>query len=64
MTTIGLPDGIRACLFGFDGVLTKTAVVHAAKSGAARRRRPARHAVALALAAHQLPVHPPDVRGV
>ncbi|MDF3289659.1 HAD family hydrolase [Streptomyces silvisoli] len=30
MTKIGLPDGIRACLFDLDGVLTKTAVVHAA----------------------------------
>ena len=27
---LGLPDGIRACLFDLDGVLTKTAVVHAA----------------------------------
>jgi beta-phosphoglucomutase family hydrolase len=26
---LGLPDGIRACLFDLDGVLTKTAVVHA-----------------------------------
>ncbi|SDI18266.1 haloacid dehalogenase superfamily, subfamily IA, variant 3 with third motif having DD or ED/beta-phosphoglucomutase family hydrolase [Sinosporangium album] len=25
-----LPDGVRACLFDLDGVLTKTAVVHAA----------------------------------
>ncbi|MEU5837873.1 beta-phosphoglucomutase family hydrolase [Streptomyces diacarni] len=30
MTKLGLPDGIRACLFDLDGVLTKTAVVHAA----------------------------------
>jgi beta-phosphoglucomutase family hydrolase len=30
MTKTGLPDGIRACLFDLDGVLTKTAVVHAA----------------------------------
>ncbi|HWM39038.1 MAG TPA: beta-phosphoglucomutase family hydrolase [Streptomyces sp.] len=30
MTTLGLPQGIRACLFDLDGVLTKTAVVHAA----------------------------------
>jgi beta-phosphoglucomutase family hydrolase len=30
MTKFGLPDGIRACLFDLDGVLTKTAVVHAA----------------------------------
>ena len=30
MTQIGLPNGIRACLFDLDGVLTKTAVVHAA----------------------------------
>ncbi|MBY8883411.1 beta-phosphoglucomutase family hydrolase [Streptomyces sp. PTM05] len=30
MTTIGLPNDIRACLFDLDGVLTKTAVVHAA----------------------------------
>ena len=27
---LGLPDGSRACLFDLDGVLTKTAVVHAA----------------------------------
>ncbi len=27
---LGLPPGIRACLFDLDGVLTKTAVVHAA----------------------------------
>src|SRR5829696_1666155 len=27
---LGLPDSIRACLFDLDGVLTKTAVVHAA----------------------------------
>lgn len=26
----GLPEGIRACLFDLDGVLTRTAVVHAA----------------------------------
>ena len=26
---LGLPDGIRACLFDLDGVLTKTARVHA-----------------------------------
>jgi beta-phosphoglucomutase family hydrolase len=26
----GLPDGIQACLFDMDGVVTKTAVVHAA----------------------------------
>ena len=25
---IGLPDGIRGCLFDLDGVLTKTAKVH------------------------------------
>lgn len=30
MTKLGLPDGIRACLFDLDGVLTRTAVVHAA----------------------------------
>ena len=30
MTNLGLPDGIRACLFDLDGVLTKTATVHAA----------------------------------
>ncbi len=28
MTRLGLPDGIRACLFDMDGVLTKTATVH------------------------------------
>jgi beta-phosphoglucomutase family hydrolase len=27
---LGLPDKVRACLFDLDGVLTKTAVVHAA----------------------------------
>ena len=27
---LGLPDGIRACLFDLDGVLTETAKVHAA----------------------------------
>jgi beta-phosphoglucomutase family hydrolase len=27
---LGLPDGITACLFDMDGVITKTAVVHAA----------------------------------
>jgi beta-phosphoglucomutase family hydrolase len=27
--TLGLPDGIRACLFDLDGVLTKTAKIHA-----------------------------------
>ncbi|MEN0014162.1 MAG: beta-phosphoglucomutase family hydrolase [Solirubrobacteraceae bacterium] len=27
---LGLPDGITACLFDLDGVLTKTAAVHAA----------------------------------
>ena len=26
---LGLPDGVRACLFDLDGVLTKTAAVHA-----------------------------------
>jgi beta-phosphoglucomutase family hydrolase len=30
MTELGLPDVVRACLFDLDGVLTKTAVVHAA----------------------------------
>ncbi|WP_413805087.1 HAD family hydrolase [Streptomyces sp. OE57] len=30
MTKLRLPDGIRACLFDLDGVLTRTAVVHAA----------------------------------
>ncbi|MER6177613.1 beta-phosphoglucomutase family hydrolase [Streptosporangium sp. NPDC001681] len=30
MTRLGIPDEIRACLFDLDGVLTKTAVVHAA----------------------------------
>ena len=28
--TLGLPGGIRACLFDLDGVLTQTATVHAA----------------------------------
>jgi beta-phosphoglucomutase family hydrolase len=27
---LGLPDGIQACLFDLDGVVTKTALVHAA----------------------------------
>ena len=27
---LGLPDGIRGCLFDLDGVLTKTATLHAA----------------------------------
>ena len=27
---IGLPDSVRACLFDLDGVLTRTATVHAA----------------------------------
>src|SRR3954451_18198939 len=27
---LGLPDGIKACLFDLDGVLTRTAKVHAA----------------------------------
>jgi len=30
VSRLGLPDGIRACLFDLDGVLTKTQVVHAA----------------------------------
>jgi beta-phosphoglucomutase family hydrolase len=30
MTEIGLPGGVRACLFDLDGVLTPTALVHAA----------------------------------
>ncbi|WP_377268570.1 HAD family hydrolase [Peterkaempfera sp. SMS 1(5)a] len=30
MTRLGLPDTVRACLFDLDGVLTRTAVVHAA----------------------------------
>lgn len=30
MNALGLPDGIRACLFDLDGVLTRTAEVHAA----------------------------------
>ncbi|MGW5234756.1 HAD family hydrolase [Streptomyces nodosus] len=30
MTELGLPDGIQACLFDLDGVITRTAVVHAA----------------------------------
>jgi beta-phosphoglucomutase family hydrolase len=29
-TALGLPAGIRACLFDLDGVLTRTAVLHAA----------------------------------
>src|ERR1035438_9153604 len=27
---LGLPDGVAACLFDMDGVVTQTAVVHAA----------------------------------
>jgi beta-phosphoglucomutase-like phosphatase (HAD superfamily) len=27
---LGLPNGVRACLFDLDGVLTKTAKIHAA----------------------------------
>ena len=27
---LGLPEGVTACLFDMDGVVTKTAVVHAA----------------------------------
>ncbi|TCR26795.1 beta-phosphoglucomutase family hydrolase [Streptomyces sp. BK205] len=30
MTDLGLPEDIKACLFDLDGVVTKTAVVHAA----------------------------------
>ncbi len=30
MNRLGLPDGVRACLFDLDGVLTDTAVVHRA----------------------------------
>lgn len=30
MTKLSIPDTVRACLFDLDGVLTKTAVVHAA----------------------------------
>lgn len=30
MKNLGLPDHIQACLFDLDGVITKTAVVHAA----------------------------------
>ncbi|GCB43443.1 HAD family phosphatase [Streptomyces sp. NL15-2K] len=30
MTELGLPEDIQACLFDLDGVVTKTAVVHAA----------------------------------
>ncbi|MFC1431517.1 beta-phosphoglucomutase family hydrolase [Streptacidiphilus sp. N1-3] len=30
MTQLGLPEPVRACLFDLDGVLTRTAVVHAA----------------------------------
>ena len=30
MTKLGLPETIQACLFDLDGVVTKTAVVHAA----------------------------------
>ena len=29
-TSVGLPAGVRACLFDLDGVLTRTAAVHAA----------------------------------
>ena len=30
IAVIGLPDGVRACLFDLDGVLTRTATVHVA----------------------------------
>lgn len=30
MTKLGLPENVRACLFDLDGVLTRTALVHAA----------------------------------
>jgi beta-phosphoglucomutase family hydrolase len=30
LIALGLPDGVRACLFDLDGVLTQTAKVHAA----------------------------------
>src|SRR5687768_5596159 len=30
LAVIGLPDRVRACLFDLDGVLTRTATVHAA----------------------------------
>jgi beta-phosphoglucomutase family hydrolase len=30
MSALGLPDGVRACLFDLDGVLTRTAKLHAA----------------------------------
>src|SRR5215204_4035711 len=30
LAMIGLPDSVRACLFDLDGVLTRTATVHAA----------------------------------
>jgi len=33
MSRLGLPDGIRACLFDLDGVLTRTAAVHRAAWG-------------------------------
>jgi beta-phosphoglucomutase family hydrolase len=33
MGRFGLPDGIRACLFDLDGVLTRTAAVHRAAWG-------------------------------
>ena len=29
MSSLGLPEGITACLFDLDGVLTQTAKVHA-----------------------------------
>ena len=29
---LGLPDQIKACLFDMDGVVTKTAIVHAAEA--------------------------------
>jgi beta-phosphoglucomutase family hydrolase len=45
---LGLPDGVQACLFDLDGVLTKTAKVHAAAwkemfDGYLRRRAEADH---------------------
>ena len=48
MTQLGLPEDIHACLFDLDGVVTKTAVVHAAAwkemfDAFLRERDPARY---------------------
>jgi HAD superfamily hydrolase (TIGR01509 family) len=41
-TSLGLPDGVRVCLFDLDGVLTDTAAVHTVALEGDLRRVPAR----------------------